>query len=150
MLVCVFGHLRSRVTSEAIRAFVGSEYLLKGLRLSVSISFLATEIGKLAHDAEMRQFFLGAGYPVWFLYFIITAETLGAVVLLVSKMIVPAAFGLTLIMLGAIYTHYQNKDPFSDSIEALHLLSILVCIIIISLLRTNLRNGYATKFYADR
>ena len=64
---------RSRVTSDAVKSFVGSPYILKGLCLSVSVAFLITEIGKLAHDQEMRQFFLESGYPVWFLYFVIGA-----------------------------------------------------------------------------
>lgn len=34
-------------------------------------------------------------------------------------------------MAGAIGTHYRNGDPFTDSLEALHLLIILTCIIVI-------------------
>jgi uncharacterized membrane protein YphA (DoxX/SURF4 family) len=116
------------------RSFVSSPYLLRGLCLSVSISFISTEIGKVAHDAEMRQFFLQSGYPVWFLYFIMAAETLGAVGLFFPRTLLLAAFGLTVIMAGAIRTHLRNRDPFSDSLEALHLLVLLVCIILIRLL----------------
>jgi uncharacterized membrane protein YphA (DoxX/SURF4 family) len=142
VLLSAFGYLRSRVTSEAIQSFTSSPYLLKGLCLSVSVSFLATEIGKLTHDAEMRQFFLESGYGAWFLYFIIAAEILGAIGLFVSKLIVPAASGLTIIMLGAIYTHYDNGDPFSDSLEALHLLILLVCIMTIALFVKKVPDGH--------
>jgi uncharacterized membrane protein len=124
-------HFRSRVTSEAVRSFVGSPYLLKGLCLSVSISFVATEIGKFTHDAEMRQFFFESGYPIWFLYFTAGAEILGAIGLFVRQTIVPAASGLAIVMLGAIGTHYRNNDSFSDSLEALHLLILLACIVLI-------------------
>lgn len=36
-------------------------------------------------------------------------------------------------MLGAIRTHVHNGDPFADSLEALHLLILLVSIIVIRL-----------------
>jgi putative oxidoreductase len=128
-----------QMTSDATRYFVTSPYLLRGLCLSVAISFICTEIGKVAHDAEMRQFFVQSGYPVWFLYFIIVAETVGAVGLLVPKTILPAALGLSLIMTGAIRTHLHNHDPFSDSLEALHLLMLLNCIVLIRQLRSRVQ-----------
>ena len=121
----------SRANGEAIRAFITSPNLLKGLCLSVAVSFICTEIGKLTHDADMRQFFLQSGYPVWFLYFVIVCETLGSIGLLIPQTLLPAAAGLIILMTGAIRTHAHNGDPFSDSLEALHLLILLVCIIVI-------------------
>jgi len=137
LLILVGTRSRTKVTSgnDAIRSFVTSPYLLRGICLSVALSFICTEIGKLAHDADMRQFFLQSGLPVWFLYFIIFAETVGAIGLLVQRTVVPAALGLALIMAGAIGTHLHNRDPFSDSLEALHLLVLLICIVLIRLLR---------------
>jgi uncharacterized membrane protein YphA (DoxX/SURF4 family) len=131
------GFSQTFLTNEAVRGFAGSGYVLKGLCLSVSIAFLITEIGKLAHDAEMRQFFLDSGYPVWFLYFVIISETLGSIGLFISKLIIPAAGGLAAIMIGAIYTHLRNGDPFSDSLEAAHLLILLICIIVIKMKKTD-------------
>jgi uncharacterized membrane protein YphA (DoxX/SURF4 family) len=119
---------------ESVQSFINSPYLLKGLCLSVSISFFGIEIGKSAHDSEMRLFFLGSGYAVWFMYFIMGLEILGAIGLFVSRIIVPSALGLAIIMFGAIYTHYRNNDPFSDSLDALRLLILLVCVIIVKLL----------------
>jgi putative oxidoreductase len=130
---------RLQMASDATRSFVTSPYLLRGLCLSVAMSFICTEIGKVAHDADMRQFFVQSGYPAWFLYFIIAAETVGAVCLLVPKTILPAAFGLSLIMTGAIRTHLRNHDPFSDSLEALHLLMLLTCIVLIRQLRSRVQ-----------
>ena len=129
-----FGRSASISSNPNIRSFVASSYVLRGLCFSVSIAFLAVEIGKLTHDADMRQFFLESGFPVWFLYFVIIAEILGAIGLFITKLIVPAAIGLTILMLGAIYTHYNNGDPFSDSLEAFHNLILLICIIVISLI----------------
>jgi putative oxidoreductase len=124
-----------KIINEAARTFISSDYVLKGICLSVSISFFATEIGKLAHDAEMRQFFLQSGYAVWFMYFIMAAEIAGAIGLFLSGMRLPAAVGLMAVMSGAISTHARNHDPLSDSLEALHLLILLGCIVAIGLLR---------------
>jgi putative oxidoreductase len=136
----------SRFRSEAIRAFIISPRLLDAICISISISFICTEIGKLTHDAEMREFFVQSGYPVWFLYFTMIAETVGSFALLLRRTVVPAAFGLALIMMGAIFTHLRNHDPFSDSIEALHLLMLLLCVLVIHILQTRIRppsSGYA-------
>ena len=121
------------INGEAIRAFITSDYVVKGLCFSVSISFLCTEIGKLAHDSDMRQFFLQSGYTVGFMYFIMAAETLGAIGLLLRRTVLPAALGLMAIMAGAIRTHAHNGDPFSDSLEAVHLLILLVSVVTIRL-----------------
>lgn len=118
----------------AVRSFITSPYVVKGLCFSVALSFFCTEIGKLGRLADMRQFFLQSGYAEWFLYFIMIAETLGAIGLFVRRAQIPAAVGLMLIMAGAIRTHAHDGDPFSDSLEALHLLVLLLCIVIIRLL----------------
>jgi uncharacterized membrane protein YphA (DoxX/SURF4 family) len=114
---------------EATRDFLASPWLLKGICASVALSFLATEVGKLSHRAEMQQFFLQSGYPVWFLYFIIVAETVNSIALLFPRTQIPAAFFLAVIMIGAVHTHLHNGDPFSDSLEAVHLLILLACIL---------------------
>jgi hypothetical protein len=51
-----------------------------------------------------------------------------------SRTLLAAAFALTLIMIGAITIHLHNRDAFSDSLEALHLLILLACIVLIRLL----------------
>jgi DoxX-like family len=122
--------------ADALRAFVSSRYVLGGLCFSVSISFLCTEIGKLSHDADMRQFFLQSGYTIGFMYLIMAAETAGAIGLLLPRTTLPAALGLMAIMMGAIRTHAHNRDPFSDSLEAVHLLVLLACIVVLSLMRS--------------
>lgn len=129
--------LRSTIANDATRTFLTSTYVVKGISVSVSVSFLCTEIGKLAHDADMRQFFLRSGYPVWFLYSEMIAETVGAVGLLLSRTVTLAALGLSGIMAGAIATHVHNRDAFSDSLEALHLLVLLACILVIQRFQRN-------------
>ena len=125
---------RQTVGREAVRSFLASPYLLKGLCFSVSVSFFCVEIGKLSHDADMRQFFLQSGYSVAFMYFVMLAETAGAVGLFFPRTTLPAALGLIVLMMGAIRTHVHNRDPFSDSIEAVHLLILLACIIVVRVL----------------
>lgn len=121
----------ARFVGGAARSFVSSSYLLRGLCFSVAVSFFCVEIGKLAHDTEMRQFFLQSGYAVWFMYVVMAGETAGAIGLFVRRTRLPAAIGLIVLMLGAIATHVRNRDPFSDSLEAVHLLILLGCIVVV-------------------
>ncbi len=116
-------------------AFAASPFFIRGLCVSVSLAFLATELGKLAHDSEMRAFFTASGYSVWFLYAVIAAETIGAVGLLLPGVRLVAAWGLALVMAGAIATHVRNGDPATDSLEAAHLLATLLCILWIGVVR---------------
>ena len=95
---------------------------LVGVSLTTGLSFLIATEGKAANLAEMIVFFSASGYAVWFLYFIMAAETLGGIgVLLHFKLKTGpvATTGLMLIMIGAMYTHRHNKDPFSDSYAAI-------------------------------
>jgi DoxX-like family len=139
VLLVLSGSLRVIAPSHATRAFLTSSCVLQGISLSVSISFFCIEIGKLTHDADMRQFFLQSGFSPWFLYFIITLETLGAIGLFFPRTAGGAALGLAGIMVGAIGTHVHNRDPFSDSLEALHLLLLLASILVIRRLQGNRR-----------
>ena len=124
-------HGNSRLGSPTVSEFVSSRYVMKGICISVAISFICTDIGRLTHDSEMREFFLQSGYAVWFLYFEITCEVLGSIGLLAQRTLVPAAAGLSILMMGAIGTHARNGDPFLDSPEAAHLLILLACILVI-------------------
>lgn len=117
-------------------AFAASPFLIRGLCVSVALAFLATELGKLAHDSEMRDFFTASGFPVWFLYVVIAFETIGAFALLAPGVRLVAAAGLALVMVGAIATHARNGDPASDSFEAAHLLVLLLAILWIGVVRT--------------
>lgn len=135
----------SRVGSPGARDFVSSPFVFKGICLSVAIAFICTEIGKVVHDAEMREFFLQSGYAVWFLYFVITCEVLGAIGLMIQRTAVPAAAGLSLLMMGAIGTHVHNGDPVSDSLDAIHLLILLTCILVIRTLGKKVSSATLSK-----
>jgi len=112
--------------------------LAVGLSIYVALSFLGFEVGKAWHDAEMRQFFQASGYPVWSMYVVMGVETLSALALLSSRLRLVAAGVLALVMLGAIATHARNGDPFGDSLDALRMLLVLGCIL---LLARSLRSG---------
>jgi len=95
---------------------------LTGVSLATGFSFLIATEGKAANMGEMMAFFKQSGYAVWFLYFIMTAEALGAIGVLLHfklKTGTLATTGLMLIMIGAMYTHRHNKDPLSDSYAAI-------------------------------
>jgi putative oxidoreductase len=95
---------------------------LTGVSLATGLSFLIATEGKAANMGYMIAFFKQSGYALWFLYFIMTAEALGAIgVLLHFKLKTGplATTGLMLIMIGAMYTHRHNKDPMSDSYAAI-------------------------------
>lgn len=98
-----------------------SRQTLWGISVLTGNIFLIATVGKLFNMANMRDFFITSGYSVWFLYFIMVVESLGGLGILLHfkyKMGVYAAGGLIIIMAGAVYTHWHNGDPFSDSYSA--------------------------------
>lgn len=109
--------------------FADSPCLMAGLAWYVALAFVGFEIGKAAHDAEMRQFFLGSGYPVAFMYAVMAVEIVGALGLLAARLRIAAAVLLGLVMLGAIATHARNGDPFSDSLDAMRMLLLAASIV---------------------
>ena len=127
--------VRGRRVAPAALAFAASEWTIRGLCASTALAFLATEVGKLAHQEEMRTFFTASGYPAWFLYVVIVFETLCSIGLLEPRVRLVAACGLALDMVGAIVTHARNGDPVSDSFEAMHLLATLLVIVLVGILR---------------
>lgn len=119
---------RTGEATGAVDSFVRSGIVLRGLCFSAALSFLTIEIGKLGHDADMRAFFVQSGYPVWFMYSVMAGEILGSLGLFLKATLVPSASFLFLMMCGAVFTHWRNGDPLSDSTDALHLLIMVACI----------------------
>jgi hypothetical protein len=116
-----------------VAAFVTSRWLVAGLAWYVALAFAGFEVGKAAHDAEMRRFFLGSGYPVAFMYVVMAVEIAGALGLLVARLRVAAAILLGLVMLGAMATHAHNGDPFSDSLDAARMLLLVASIAVLGM-----------------
>jgi uncharacterized membrane protein YphA (DoxX/SURF4 family) len=93
-----------------------------GITILTGFSFITECFWKAENMCKMNHFFTMSGYSLWFLYFIMIAEGLGGLgVLLHFKLKTGpvSAAGLMLIMIGALYTHCHNKDPFSESYPAI-------------------------------
>lgn len=103
--------------------------LALGLAVYVALNFFGFEIGKALHDAEMRQFFQASGLPLWSMYAVMAVETASAIALLIPPLRRLGAMVLVLMMCGAIATHTHNGDPFSDSLDALRMLVMALCIL---------------------
>jgi uncharacterized membrane protein YphA (DoxX/SURF4 family) len=117
----VLGYLVGSIITDSnpLRKIINAT--LWGISILTANAFLVATVGKSQHIDEMITFFKASGYAIWFLYFIMTAEALGGLgILLHFKLRTGplAAAGLAIIMLGAVYTHWHNKDPFSDSYAA--------------------------------
>jgi len=69
-------------------------------------------------------------YARWFLTFIGVCETLGAIGLLIPRLAALAAAGLSVVMIGAVYTlvaHHMNKElPFPIVVFILLMLVIFL------------------------
>lgn len=107
---------------------------LLGISIVTGNMFIITTFGKAQHLGEMLAFFKNSGYAVWFLYFIMIVEPLCGLGILFHfklKTGVMATAGLMLIMIGAVYTHWRNNDPFSDSCAAVTQFIILSLMLIL-------------------
>jgi hypothetical protein len=84
---------------------------------------------------NMKEEFAIYGLPTWFVGFIGFLKLLLAVFLIIGIWIPsltnPAAYGMALLMLGAITMHIKVKDPLKKSLPAftMLLLSLLVTVI---------------------
>jgi uncharacterized membrane protein YphA (DoxX/SURF4 family) len=120
LVATIFLSIRSMNEDYPVKKLI--RLTVTGVSLATGLSFIIATEGKAKYLADMIAFFKQSGYAVWFLYFIMVAETLGAIgVLLHFKLKTGplATAGLMLIMIGAMYTHRHNNDPFSDSYAAL-------------------------------
>ncbi|MDB5145066.1 MAG: DoxX family protein [Mucilaginibacter sp.] len=117
----VLGFLVVNIAADntPLRKIIGAT--LWGISILTANSFLVATVGKSMNIPIMISFFKQSGYAIWFLYFIMSAEAFGGLGILLHFKLKTgplAAAGLAIIMLGAVYTHWHNKDPFSDSYAA--------------------------------
>jgi hypothetical protein len=95
---------------------------LRAVSIAIANTFMVVTLGKSLNQPFMLTFFRQSCYAVWFLYFIMGAEPLGAIgILFHSKLKTGplATWGLIIVMLGALITHLYYHDPFSDLHEAI-------------------------------
>jgi len=115
--------------SDASYAVKLSKNVVLGLSILTSNIFLVATVGKIENFGNMSSFFISSGYSVKFLYFIMIVESLGGLGILLNFKLRTgpvAAAGLICIMIGAVYTHWHNHDPFSDSYAAVMQLTNLL------------------------
>jgi uncharacterized membrane protein YphA (DoxX/SURF4 family) len=96
--------------------------VLSALAISIAVTFASAGLGKAFSMAPMHEFFAQSGYPDAFLRFIIIAEVLGALAMLIPCAVPAALAGLGIDMFGAFLTHIHNGDPLNDSTGAIAML----------------------------
>jgi len=110
---------------------------LWGASVTIASTFLMATVGKIQSIVQMKAFFQQSGYSDGFLYFIMIAESACAIGILLHFRIktgIWATTGLIAIMCGAMYTHWHNGDPFSDSYAAIAQLLTAAMLLILYLL----------------
>ncbi len=74
----------------------------------LALGYLAAAVGKLTGAAA--PMFAQWGYPAWFATLTGALELVGAIGLLVPKTMRYAVLGLTVVMIGAAYTHLAHDE----------------------------------------
>jgi uncharacterized membrane protein YphA (DoxX/SURF4 family) len=109
-------------------------------------SFIIETGYKLKNFDDLVEQFAHYGYARWFLYFIIIAETLGGIGVLLHfklKTGVPAALGLMIIMLGVVYTDWHCNNPFTYSYPAVDAFISLFLMVMIFKFENNVKDSTA-------
>jgi len=123
-----FGAVWGITARQRSLAVVQQRAVTEALRMAVAFTFAIAAVGKALSFAAMTDFFTRSGYSISFLKFIMIAEALGAVGILIPWAFIPSLIGLTIDMCGAIGTHVRNGDPLNDSTGAISLLVKLATI----------------------
>ena len=96
--------------------------VLSALAISIAVTFASAGLGKAFSMGPMHAFFAQSGYPDGFLRFIIVAEVLGGLAMLIPCAVPWALAGFSVDMFGAVLTHFHNGDPLNDSTGAIAML----------------------------
>ena len=102
-------------------------WVLQGL---LAFAFTASGINKFLHLDATVGMFASMEMPSWFVYLIAGGEVLGGIGLLVPRLVRPAALGLIIIMLGAVFMH-ATKIPggLAKGVPAIVLLVLLFVVL---------------------
>jgi uncharacterized membrane protein YphA (DoxX/SURF4 family) len=121
LLIGIFNSLTSAESGDPdVKKLIS--LTLWGITILTGCSFISESYWKANNFCKMISFFTGSGYGISFLYFIMVAEALGGLGILLHyklKTGPPAAAGLMIIMIGALYTHNHNNDHLSASYGAI-------------------------------
>lgn len=106
----------------------GKKIVLWGVSGLLAAMFLFAGTGKLLlQPVQSRAMFVQYGYAAWFGTFIGACEMLGGIGLLVPRLAALAATGLSIIMVGAFFTHVLHHE-YLHSLIPLVLLVVLVAV----------------------
>jgi putative oxidoreductase len=104
-------------------------WIVQGL---LALAFVASGINKFLHLDATVGMFSSMGLPAWFTYLIAGGEVFGGIGLLVPRFVRPAALGLIVIMLGAVFMHITKlPGGLAKGMPALVLLVLLVVVLIL-------------------
>ncbi len=115
-----FQELTEQSENDALQRIIHKT--LRAVSIAIANTFMVVTLGKSIQEPNMLVFFRQSCYAVWFLYFIMGAEPLGAIgILFHSKLKTGplATLGLIIVMLGAVATHLYYHDSLSDSYESI-------------------------------
>ena len=99
-----FQELTEQAENAALQRIIRKT--LRAVSIAIANTFMVITLGKSLTDHNMLAFFRQSCYAVWFLYFIMGAEPLGAIgILFHSKLRTGpmATLGLIVVMLAAVY-----------------------------------------------
>jgi uncharacterized membrane protein YphA (DoxX/SURF4 family) len=105
----------------------GKKIALWTVSILLTAVFLASGAPKLLKPDQARAMFAAYGYPAWFATLIGVSEVLGAVGLLVARLGALAAAGLSIIMVGAFFTHIRHHE-YQHALIPLVLLALLIAV----------------------
>jgi putative oxidoreductase len=87
--------------------------------------FLFSGVFKLLKPEEAKAGFVHYGYAAWFAIFIGVCEVFGSLGLLIPRLAFLAAVNLSIIMVGATYTHFSHHE-YQHGMIPLVLLVLLI------------------------
>ncbi len=125
--------------------FITQLYIVSALQIIIAIGLLNVWLVRFhkptkyrgAGAGNMKQEFRAYGLPVWFMYVIGAAKLVIAAVIIIGLwvpvLVVPAAFVLGVLMIGAISMHAKVRDNIVRTIPAILMLAMSVGIIVIKM-----------------
>ena len=119
------------------------EYLIVVLKILIATAILNVWLLRSGRSSpyrggnaqNLKQEFLAYGLPLWLMYLVGFLKVALAGLLIISiwypQLTLPAALGLSILLLGAIVAHIRLKDPLKKSMPATALLLCTIVVLVI-------------------
>ena len=108
------------------------------LQILLGLAFIFSGANKLLHLTDTVTMFDGLGMPAFVAYLVAGGEVLGGIGLLIPRFVRPAAIGLAVIMIGAVFMHatripggYLPADGKPNGVPATVLLVLLGVLLVL-------------------